>query len=325
MISVVIPVYNTKEYLETCVRSVTAQTYRDLEILLIDDGSADGSGELCDRLANEDPRIVVIHQPNAGVSTARNRALSIAHGDWFSFVDSDDWLEPDMYEQMLALAEEKDADIVECDAFTDSGEKCTPRYTFKGCANKTLVFEGDDKYLWPYAFSPVLWTKLIAAPLVKDVQFTSDIRYAEDTLFMLTPVRRAKRIACMNNCFYHYRVFREGNVVSAPLNGRCLDLIQANGIVADAMMQDGQEEAAVQFVYSAVTQMLAKMADAPADQAAPYAKATGNLAAAYRDRLHLLDSNPKATRFRTRMVKMCAYAPRAAVAVWKARNKMKSH
>lgn len=323
MISVIIPVYNTADYLEECVRSVLEQTYRDLELILVDDGSVDGSGEICDRLALADRRIVVIHQKNAGVSTARNRALAAAHGDWFSFVDSDDWLEPDMYEKMLSLAEAKGADLVECDAFNDTGEKCEPRNTFRGCPNALLTFEGKEKFLWPYAFSPVLWNKLIAADLVRDVQFTTDIRYAEDTLFLISPMRRAKKIACMNDCFYHYRVAREGNVVSAPLNARCLDLIQANGVVADVMMQEGREDAAVQFVYSAVVSLLGKMAAAAPAEAEPYAKATGALAAAYRDQLPLLADNPKATRFRIFSVRLCAVAPRMAIQVWRMRNKLK--
>lgn len=100
LITVIIPVYNIMEYLPRCVHSVTAQTYRRLEIILVDDGSTDGTGELCESLAAEDSRIRVYHKPNGGSSSARNLALSLAQGEYVGFVDSDDYIEPDMYERL---------------------------------------------------------------------------------------------------------------------------------------------------------------------------------------------------------------------------------
>lgn len=100
LLTVIVPAYNIKEYLSRCVHSITAQTYPNLEILLVDDGSTDGTGELCDRLAAEDGRIRALHQANGGSSSARNLALSEARGDYVGFVDSDDYIEPDMYEQL---------------------------------------------------------------------------------------------------------------------------------------------------------------------------------------------------------------------------------
>ena len=97
LITVIVPVYNILEYLPRCVHSITGQTYRNLEILLVDDGSTDGTGELCDRLGEEDPRIRVFHKENGGSSTARNLALQHAKGEYVGFVDSDDYIEPDMY------------------------------------------------------------------------------------------------------------------------------------------------------------------------------------------------------------------------------------
>lgn len=100
LITVIVPVYNIMEYLPRCVRSITAQTYERLEIILMDDGSTDGTGELCDRLALEDPRIRTYHKENGGSSSARNLALTHAHGEYVGFVDSDDYIEPDMYERL---------------------------------------------------------------------------------------------------------------------------------------------------------------------------------------------------------------------------------
>lgn len=106
LITVIIPAYNIMEYLSRCVHSVTAQTYRNLEILLVDDGSTDGTGELCDELGSEDDRIRVLHKENGGSSSARNLGLEAASGEYVGFVDSDDYIEPDMYERLLRAIEE---------------------------------------------------------------------------------------------------------------------------------------------------------------------------------------------------------------------------
>ena len=98
LISVIVPVYNTEKYIEKCVMSILNQTYKNLEIILIDDGSTDNSPQICDSLAKKDNRITVIHQPNGGVSSARNIGLDNTHGDYITFVDSDDYIEPNMIE-----------------------------------------------------------------------------------------------------------------------------------------------------------------------------------------------------------------------------------
>ena len=109
MISVIVPVYNVELYLRKCLNSVVNQTYRDLEILIIDDGSTDGSGEICDEY-RKDERVRVFHTDNRGLSCARNLGLDNATGEWIGFVDSDDWIEPDMYEVLIRRAEETGAD-----------------------------------------------------------------------------------------------------------------------------------------------------------------------------------------------------------------------
>ena len=101
-ISVIVPVYNVEGYLARCVDSILGQTYENLEVILVDDGSRDGSGALCDAFARQDHRVKVIHKPNGGLSSARNTGIDAAQGEYLAFVDSDDWLEPDAYAQMLA-------------------------------------------------------------------------------------------------------------------------------------------------------------------------------------------------------------------------------
>ena len=114
LLSVIIPVYNVREYLKKCLDSVINQTYTNLEIILIDDGSNDGSGDLCDAFLQKDDRIRVVHQSNQGLAVARNVGLDMANGEWIAFVDSDDWLDENMYEILINLANKYDADIASC-------------------------------------------------------------------------------------------------------------------------------------------------------------------------------------------------------------------
>ena len=114
MISVIVPVYNVELYLEKCLDSILAQTYSDLEVLVIDDGSTDRCGEVCDRFAEQDHRIKEFHTENHGLSAARNLGLDQMQGKYVGFVDNDDWIEPDMYEMLFNIAEQTNADIVTC-------------------------------------------------------------------------------------------------------------------------------------------------------------------------------------------------------------------
>ena len=114
LISIIIPVYNVSKYLDKCVKSILLQTYSNLEIILVNDGSTDGSGVLCDELKKTDKRICVIHKPNGGLSDARNAGLDIATGDYIGFVDSDDYVEPDMFQILLENAMKYDADVSGC-------------------------------------------------------------------------------------------------------------------------------------------------------------------------------------------------------------------
>lgn len=146
-ISVIVPVYNSIDCLEKCVRSICAQTYTDLEILLIDDGSTDGTDRLCDRLAGGDRRIRVCHKENGGASTARNAGIGIATGAYLGFVDSDDYIEPDMYEMLMAAAREYQTPIVQIsrDEVDEAGRRlpdvCVPPERARFCSSQDFLKE----------------------------------------------------------------------------------------------------------------------------------------------------------------------------------------
>lgn len=128
LISVIVPVYNVEDYLTRCVDSIRSQTYENLEIILVDDGSKDGSGKICDAYAAKDSRIRVIHKPNGGLSSARNTGIEAATGEYLAFVDSDDWIEPEMYGHMLSLMGRYDARLV-----------CAGRYDVDGATGEKTV------------------------------------------------------------------------------------------------------------------------------------------------------------------------------------------
>lgn len=121
MISVVVPVYKAENFLSNCIKSILNQTYRDLEVILVDDGSPDSSGQICEEYAEKDGRIKVIHQKNAGAAAARNCGLKAATGKYIAFADSDDWIDQDMYEKMVEAAEAQNCDLVVCDCLKESG------------------------------------------------------------------------------------------------------------------------------------------------------------------------------------------------------------
>ncbi len=167
LISVIVPVYNCKEYLDRCITSILDQTYGKIELVLVDDGSTDGSGEVCDRYAGEYGNVIVIHQKNSGPATARNNGLDAARGEYIGFVDSDDWIEPDMYEKMHAYMVKNDLDIVCCgraDVDSETGNKkvelCPDRYsTFgpEGLIRKILTWDGTDTSVCDKLFKRKCW------------------------------------------------------------------------------------------------------------------------------------------------------------------------
>lgn len=208
LISIIVPVYNVKNYLEKCLQSVCGQTYRNLEIILIDDGSSDGSGELCDLFARRDGRIKVVHQANAGQSVARNRGLDMAQGEYLGFVDSDDWIEPDMYEFLYRLLRENEADISICSHYIETATKtrvkhASGRFSCFSCeeAVRTLV---KDKRIRNY-----MWDKLYKRQLFDGVYFPEN-RVFEDIAISYRIFYRTRKVVMQDSPKYHY-LKREGS------------------------------------------------------------------------------------------------------------------
>lgn len=210
LISVIIPVYNVQVYLEDCLESVCRQSYTNLEIIVVDDGSTDKSGEICDSISRKDSRVRTIHKKNEGVSTARNVALSCAHGDIYAFVDSDDKIEPDMYERMLEIMEEQNADCIIC------GSKYVKDGKISDYADgRVKVFydaEMLDTYITGYqrcGLSIAMWNGLYKKELFEDITFPTINKY-EDNIVKTKLIYKTKVGVFLNQSFYHYTLRGDG-------------------------------------------------------------------------------------------------------------------
>lgn len=186
MISVIIPVYNASDFIETCVRSVLNQSYTQLEVILVDDGSKDNSLAVCQNLASNDSRIHVVHQENRGVSAARNTGLTHATGEYISFVDADDYLAADFFQRLLKDAEEHNADIVCCNATEIlNGQEvqiCPPKvHTSRVVSDQYSLFY--DSVMDQETYNTCVWGKLIRTELAKKVSF-KPLKFGEDQVYM---------------------------------------------------------------------------------------------------------------------------------------------
>ena len=210
-ISIIVPVYRTEAYLEACVRSILAQTFHGWELILVEDGSPDGCGEICDRLAAEDPRIRVIHQKNGGVSRARNAGLEAARGKLLAFVDSDDRIEPEYLKFLYDLKNKNDVPMAACAYREDTDPPqfpCRPLPEEKMRAAdflKAALTESNGLCL-------SVWGCLI--PAEYGIRFREDLSYSEDTLYFLTALKQAGQIAYAAEPLYDYNIGREGNTVT---------------------------------------------------------------------------------------------------------------
>ena len=203
LISVIIPVYNSEKYLRACLDSVINQTYKHLDIILINDGSTDQSGYICDEYAKKDSRIKVIHQNNQGVSAARNKGMSEIKGDYVSFIDADDTLDLDMYELLYMLILKYKADIAHCGYKHIVGDEV--RFVHD---TKTIHVQRQNEALkcliGGRLFVGSLWNKLYSVKLLKNIKFDESIKINEDILFNFEVFRRAKLTVFADYSKYNY-------------------------------------------------------------------------------------------------------------------------
>lgn len=222
LISVVVPVYNVEHYLKKCVDSICHQTYRNLEIILVDDGSTDCSGSLCDEFATSDSRIRVIHKSNGGLSDARNAGMELASGEWWMFVDSDDYIAPDTAETLLLAAVENHCEIAVCNMMRiyEDGKQ-EPFY----CpVTEPTIWAGEQRF--ETLRQPSVCNKLFRADLFKELRFPKR-KFYEDTFVYHVLAHRANRIALTGLSGYYYLSRRESILGQSQFTDRYFDYVEA--------------------------------------------------------------------------------------------------
>ena len=209
LVSVIVPIYNVAPYLEQCLDSIVNQTYRNLEIILVDDGSTDESGAICDRYAEQDSRIKVVHKENGGQSSARNVALDMMMGEWVLFVDSDDWIELNTLELLFEQKDER-ADLVEF------GWNFIYRDSNKVFLNEACVMAGIDALellVFTDIYMGLMANKLFKASYLQKSRFISG-RYYEDTPFIIEQLYKIKTYQYIAEPLYNYRRDRVGQTTA---------------------------------------------------------------------------------------------------------------
>lgn len=206
MISIIVPVYNAGAYLQPLIDSVLNQTWQELELILVDDGSSDGSAQVCDAAAEKDPRVRVIHKANGGQSAARNTGLEVAAGEYIAFADHDDLLHPRIYETLIRAMEAMGTDMAACGFRNVQQANIGAIVHDYAAVSATLVTDQElvARYFTPAWHIPI-WNKLYRRALVCNLRF-SDLKLGEDNLFSYRVIREAKNIAYVDKIMYYQRM-----------------------------------------------------------------------------------------------------------------------
>ena len=225
LISVIVPVYKVEPYLDRCVQSIVDQSYRNMEIILVDDGSPDTCPAMCDSWAENDPRIHVIHKANGGLSDARNAGMAIAKGEYIAFIDSDDWIAPEMLERLAAAMERDDSDIAACtvEMVWDDG---TPSRLLTAKENRILnPLEAEKALLEETFLKQPVWYKLYRRNVADGLLFPVG-KYHEDVFWSYQAVGRARRVSVIDYVGYFY-FQRPGSIMGEGYSLKRLDAIEA--------------------------------------------------------------------------------------------------
>lgn len=247
LISVIIPVYNVANYLERCVDSLINQKYVNLEIILVNDGSTDNSGTICDELARKDDRIIVYHKENGGLSDARNYGVARATGEYIGFVDSDDYINENMYSHLYKVAKETNADIVECNVERVYADGHT-RPNYVGSDYQNLI---DSKQYLKEILSMgrvygSVWCKLIKSPLAKQLKFALG-KYYEDLFYNyeLFQIKDLKIAITSGNYYYYY--IRENSITTEDFNIKHMDMLEIMNLIYNFTIENYSEYEEIAF------------------------------------------------------------------------------
>lgn len=274
MISVIIPVYNVDRYLERCLAALQRQTFSDYEVILVDDGSDDSSGAICDAFCVDD-RFQVIHQTHAGVSAARNCGLCAATGEYVLFLDADDWPADEMLEKLSAGI--GGADVAMCYHYLAYEREDGGFSYLDPWPSEVETVRLPDKYYDIFSKSATLWNKLIRRDTIGNVRFCETMTYGEDAVFLCEILRNVSTVAIVREHLYYYYRNRVGNVVSAKPDERSLEFLSNTRQVFELCDEEGYTAVGVRRICSVVFEVEKKLRQIEPEKRACYKKACQKL------------------------------------------------
>lgn len=236
LLSVIVPVYKVEPYLRRCVDSIRNQTYKNLQIILVDDGSPDDCGAICDEYTKIDSRIVAVHQENEGLSGARNNGLLFAKGEYIAFVDSDDWLHPSMYETLVGLIEAHQLDIARCSVISSDGEAedyILPRD--KHTSNKLITGVHVFELYFTEFLCKVVWNAVYRRHIVMGI-ISPERCHSEDNYVSGRYLYRSKRMMITDKCLYYY--YKNPTSIARGGYKRFLDICICTEKLRDDLIRD---------------------------------------------------------------------------------------
>ncbi|EDP69713.1 Glycosyltransferase [Flavobacteriales bacterium ALC-1] len=252
LISIIIPVYNVEDYLDRCIESLINQTYKNLEIILVNDGSKDSSGAICDRYALNDDRIKVYHIENGGSSIARNYGLKKSKGDYIGFVDSDDWVKPEMFEQLISFAIKNNLKVIETSSVhshlvkegTVKNNIITAKIEDKNTALKRII---KNKRF-------AVWRRIYQRSILQDRYFIEGILH-QDVYYTLDIINEVSQIGYFENQHYVYNVQNPTSVIRSDYSIKKLNSINAGKYVVDNTTQYSNDiqDLAKQYMFEFLT------------------------------------------------------------------------
>lgn len=234
-VSIIVPAYNVEKYIFDTIKTIEVQTYKNIEIIIVNDGSTDNTLKICQELAKENKNIKLINQSNKGVSEARNKGIEMATGEYIAFIDSDDLLEKDMIELLVKGLEEFNADISIC------GYKINYNNEYYCYYGTKKIFEYNQKklieeFLNEENISVSLWNKLFRKDCIRNIQFAKGIRINEDKLFLLKAILNSQKAVYHDICKYIY-IKRENSATTSKFSEKLFDVIKVNKMIKDTLAE----------------------------------------------------------------------------------------
>lgn len=215
-LSIIVPVYKVEQYINKCIDSILNQTFTDFELILVDDGSTDNCGKICDKYAKKDERVRVIHKENSGLSDARNTGIEVATGEIIGFIDSDDWIEPCMYAEMLNYMEENNLDIV-C---ADTNQVKEGKVKFKPRYSKNKIWSRNEAIceILNGTLDNAAWNKIYKRNVIGDVRYPKG-RIYEDVATTYKFIYNSQKVGYISKAYYNY-LKRKGSIVASGFNSK---------------------------------------------------------------------------------------------------------